>query len=117
MGSARVVKVYRPPRGTQAFLSIPRFFPGALKSESSREIFHGLGRRRGKKLDIQNTIQNITHSSEPGGLASGFQNFVFFLVFSTFPRSPQVFSEGPRNPPMVLRGFTFLKFSRFSRFF
>ena len=106
MGSARVVKVYRPPRGTQAFLSIPRFFPGALKSESSREIFHGLGRRRGKKLDIQNTIQNITHSSEPGGLASGFQNFVFFLVFPLsrgarrfFQRAPGIrpwFSEGSR---------------------
>ena len=45
MGSARVVKVYRPPRAP----GVPRFFPGALKSESSREILNGLGRRRGKR--------------------------------------------------------------------
>ena len=45
----RIIEVYRPPRGTQAFLRIPRFLPGALKSESSREILKSLGRRRGKR--------------------------------------------------------------------
>ena len=44
-GFFQVVKVYRPPRGP----GVPRFFPGALKSESSREILNGLGRRRGKR--------------------------------------------------------------------
>ena len=117
MGSARVVKVYRPPRGTQAFLSIPRFFPGALKSESSRKIFNGLGRRRGKK--IRHTKYNTKYYTfvRAGRPCQWFPELRIFPRISTFPRSPQVFSEGPRNPPMVLRGFTFLKFSRFSRFF
>ena len=30
-------KVYMPPRGAQAFLRVTRFFPEALKAESSRE--------------------------------------------------------------------------------
>lgn len=36
-GSSRVVEVYRPPRGTQAFLRISRFFPG------SSEVVRGHG--------------------------------------------------------------------------